>query len=411
LAAASTVTIRSPSADELERFLHVVETAFLEEPREDDIARWARHLDPTHQYWALDGDVPVATAGAYDHRMRIPGADVPVLGVTLVGVHASHRRRGILRELMRRQLDDAHERGEALAALWASEAPIYGRFGYGVASTSIRLDAERDRVVFRPPDEPAGRARLVDEDEARELIPAIYRRARLERAGMLDRTDGWWTDFRLADPEHWRQGGGPLFRAVWEDDAGEPQAYAVYRLHGSWDDGFPAGKLNVREALGTSPQAMREIWRFLFGVDLVGRVRTWHLPPDHPLLHSVTDVRRLKAQVFDGVWVRILDMAAALEAREYAEDGEIAFDVRDEFCNWNDGTWRLTVAGGRGTVERGGEADIRVDVADLGSTYLGGFELGALALAGRVEELQPGAIARADAIFRTAAKPWCPEVF
>src|SRR5262249_29389995 len=185
---------------------------------------------------------------------------------------------------------------------------------------------------------------------------------------------------------------GPLFRAVWEDDAGQPEAYAVYRLHGSWDDGFPAGKLHVREALGTSPQAMREIWRFLFGVDLVGRVRTWHLPPDHPLLHSVTDLPRLKAQVFDGVWVRILDMAAALEAREYAEDGEIAFDVRDEFCNWKDGTWRLTVAGGRGAVERGGGADIRLDVADLGSTYLGGLEFGALALAGRIEELRPGAI-------------------
>ena len=112
--------------------------AFLEEPHEDDISRWARHLDPGHQYWALDGDVPVATAGTYDHRIRIPGGDIPIAGVTLVGVHPSHRRRGILRELMRRQLDDAHERGEAVAVLWASEAAIYGRFGYGMATTSVR---------------------------------------------------------------------------------------------------------------------------------------------------------------------------------------------------------------------------------------------------------------------------------
>jgi predicted acetyltransferase len=407
----STIEIRSPSADEVDKFLHAVEVAFLEQPHDEDLERWKRHFDPSRLYWALDGDVPVGTAGAYSHRMRIPGADISIAGVTLVGVHASHRRRGILREMMRRQLDDEHERGEAIAVLWASEAPIYGRFGYGVATTSIRLDAERDRLAFRAPDEPSGRTRLVDEDEARVLAPQIYGRARLSRPGMLDRTQDWWNDYRLADPEHWRQGGGPLFRAVWEDDDGEPQAYAVYRLHGQWDDGFPAGKLNVREAIGTSPRATREIWRFLFGVDLVGRVRTWHLPPDHALLHSVMDVRRLKAQIFDGIWVRILDMAAALEAREYGEDGEIAFDVRDEFCNWNDGTWRLTVHDGRGSVERGGDADIRLDVADLGSTYMGGFGFGALALTGRVEELTPGALARADAMFRTPVQPWCPEVF
>jgi predicted acetyltransferase len=347
----------------------------------------------------------------YDHRMRIPGADIPIAAVTLVGVHASHRRRGILREMMRRQLDDAHERGEAIAVLWASEASIYGRFGYGMASTSVRLDAERDRVVFRPPDGPTGRTRLVDEEEMRALAPPIYARARIERAGMLDRTEDWFNDYRLADPEHWRQGGGPMFRAVWEDDEGEPQAYAVYRLLSSWDEGFPAGKLNVREAMATSPEAMREIWRFLFGVDLVGRVRTWHIPPDHPLFLSVTDVRRLRGQMLDGIWVRILDTAAALEARSYAEDGEIAFDVRDEFCNWNDGTWRLTVSGGRASVERGGDADLRLDVADLGSTYLGGFGFGALALAGRIDEVAPGAIARADALFRTPVQPWCPEVF
>jgi predicted acetyltransferase len=411
MAATSTLEIRSPTADELERYLRAVETAFLEQPHEDDISRWQRHLEPTHQYWALDGGVPVGTAGTYDHRMRIPGADISIAGVTLVGVHASHRRRGILRELMRRQLDDAQARGEALAVLWASEAAIYGRFGYGVASTSIRIDADRDRIVFREPDEPAGRARLVDEDEAKAVIPGVYTRARVERAGMIDRTDAWWDDYRLADPERWRFGAGPMFRAVWEDDDGEPQAYALYRLRSNWDEGFPAGKLEVREAIGASPQAMREIWRFLFGVDLVARVRGYLLPVDHPLFLSVTDPRRLKAQMGDGIWLRLLDLEAALEARSYAQDGTVAFDVRDAFCSWNDGTWRLTADGGRGAVERGGEADIRLDVADLASIYLGGFELAALRLTGRVEELTPGAIARTDAMFRTAARPWCPEIF
>src|SRR4051812_5083429 len=199
-------------------------TAFLETANEHDEKMFTSQLDPEHQYWALDGDVPVGTAGTYDIRMRVRGGELPVAGVTLVGVHPSHRRRGILTQLMRRQLDDAHERGEPVAVLWASEAAIYGRFGYGMATTSIKLEADRDRMVFRPPDEPSGRTRLVDEDESRALVPGIYARARVDRAGMLDRTADWFTDYRLADPEHWRDGGGPMLRAIWEDDEGEPQA-------------------------------------------------------------------------------------------------------------------------------------------------------------------------------------------
>ena len=215
---------------------------------------------------------------------------------------------------------------------------------------------------------------------------------------------------RLADPEHWRHGGGPMFRAVWEDVEGEPQAYALYRSHGKWEDGIPAGELHVREAIGATPQATREIWRFLFGVDLIKTVKTWHLPPDHPLFLSVTEPRRLHASSGDALWVRLVDMPAALGERSYAADGELAFSVRDDFCPWNEGTWTLRSEGGR-VVERGGEADLRLGAVDLGSVYLGGWDFTALQRAGRVEELTPGAVERADALFRTAAQPWCPEVF
>jgi predicted acetyltransferase len=243
------------------------------------------------------------------------------------------------------------------------------------------------------------------------VIPAVYERVQAERPGMVRRSESWWATRRLADPEHWRNGGGPLYRAVWEDDDGTPEAYALYRYKGSWEGGLPGGTLQIREALGTTPRATREIWRFLFGVDLVTTVSTWLLPPDHPLFLSVTEPRRLHLRVGDGLWVRLLDIPAALAGRSYFAEGSVAFDVRDTFCNWNDGTWTLRAEGGAGTVERGGEADLRLDVSDLGSTFLGGWTFAELERAGRVEELVPGAVERADALFRTGLRPWCPEIF
>jgi predicted acetyltransferase len=408
---ATDITIRSVEETELKRFLEIVETTFGEELHEDDVERWKPHLDPERQFWAWDGDAPVGTAGTYEKRLHIPGADLPAAGVTMVGVLPSHRRRGILRQLMRRQLDDARERGEPLAVLWASEAPIYGRFGYGVATTATRIEADRDRMVFRVPDEPAGRARLIDHAEAKELIPALYDRIQAETAGMLARSESWWTSFRLADLERWRHGAGPLFRAVWEDDDG-PEAYALYRIRGSWDEGVPGGKLQIREAAGTTPQATREIWRFLLGVDLVKQVEAFALPPDHPLFLSVTEPRRLKSVAGDGLWVRLLDLETALAARAYGADGSVVFEVRDAFCDWNDGTWRLDVESGEASVTRtDGEPELHLDVSDLGSAYLGGFTFSSLQRARRVEELVEGAVERADSLFRTAAQPWCPEVF
>jgi predicted acetyltransferase len=408
---ASRIEIRTVEEAELKRFLETVETAFGEELNEEDIERWKPHLDLERQFWAWDGDAPVGTAGTYDKRLRIPGGELAAAGVTMVGVLPSHRRRGILTQLMRRQLDDARERGEPLAVLWASEAPIYGRYGYGVATTATRIEAERDRMALRAPDEPVGRARLVDDAEAKELVPAIYDRVQVETPGMLGRSETWWTSFRLADPERWRHGAGPMFRAVWEDDDG-PEAYALYRIRGSWDEGVPGGKLQIREALGATPLATRAIWRFLFGVDLVKQVDAFALPPDHPLFLSVTEPRRLKAAVGDGLWVRLLDLEVALGARAYGGDGSVVLEVSDPFCDWNEGRWRLDVEGGEASVTRSdGEAELRLDVSDLGSTYLGGFSFGSLQRAGRVEELVEGAVEQADALFRTAAQPWCPEVF
>jgi predicted acetyltransferase len=386
-------------------FIRLVEAAFGHEPHEDDIERWSRTFEPERMLWVSDGDLKVAAAGAFSFTLTIPGGELPAAGVTAVGVLPSHRRRGILTQMMREQLDDVRSREEPLAILWASEAAIYGRFGYGLATKAAKITVDRDRAVFRDAADPAGTTRLVTLEQAIDILPDVFERIRVRTPGMYARSRTWWEAGMLADPEHARRGAGPLFCCVLELD-GEPEAYALFRTKGNWDEGFPNSTLVVREVMATSPVALREIWRFLLGVDLIARVETWGVPPDYPLFLMLTEPRRLRMTLGDALWVRLVDCEAALGARSYAGGEPVVLDVRDSFCDWNEGVWRLPDA--QRTDE---EPDLRLDAAELGSAYLGGIGFTELARAGLVEELREGGLERADALFRTSVTPWCPEVF
>lgn len=402
-----TVEIRVPAADERQRWFEVCGASFSEQAHPEDVRVDSELIALERSLAAYDGESIVGTAADFAFRLQIPGGDLPAAGVTMVGVLPSHRRRGILTALMRRELDDAAARGEPLAALWATEAPIYGRYGYGVATRNVFLDAQRDRTSFRRPD-PGGRARLVDADEAERVFPEIYDRARPQ--GTFARSAEWWRLYKLADPEHKRHGAGPKFFAVVELD-GRPEAYAIYRVKGDWADGVPASDLRLQEAMASSPEAIRALWGFIFGVDLVARVSAWHLPPDDPLFLMVTEPARLRLRMGDGLWLRLVDVEAALAARSYAAEGTLALEVADGFLSANEGLWTLETGADGASVQRGGEADVRLDVGALASAYLGGFSFAELRAAGLVEELRPGAVDRADALFRTPRAPWCPEVF
>jgi predicted acetyltransferase len=397
--------ISSPTKEEMPEFLRLVEATFGEKPSDEQIERWSRTHEPERMIWVSDGDLKVAGAGAFSFRLTIPGGELPAAGVTAVGVLPSHRRRGILTQMMREQIDDVRRRGEPLAILWASEASIYGRFGYGLATLATKISVDRDRAVFRDRAEPVGATRLITLEEAADVLPDVYERVRVETPGMYARSRDWWETGRLADPEQSRQGAGPLFCAVFELD-GDAEAYSLYRLKGNWDEGVPNSTLVIREVMATSHVALREIWRFLFGIDLVARLETWAVPPDYPLLLMLTEPRRLRMTVGDGLWLRLVDLEAALQARSFAGGEPAVLDVRDSFCPWNEGAWRVP------DIERtDADPDLRLEAADLGSTYLGGISFAELARAGRVEELRAGGIERADALFRTGGTPWCPEVF
>lgn len=376
-------------------------------PAADMLKHFDRILPPERVHVAFEGDKAVAGSGSFAFDLTVPGGQVKAAGLSLVGVLPTHRRRGLLRAMMRSQMDAARARGEAAAVLWATEDTIYGQFGYGVASMAAEIDVPREHAApLRQAEIPAD-VRLVSLAEAEPLIAPIYDRVARTTPGMFARTSAWWQDRLLIDHPFRRQSGGALQCAVL-DIGGQPSAYAFYRLNQLFERGTSTGHIFVVEAIGDTPQAMHAIWRFLFGIDLVARLKAIYLPLDHPLLLSVAAPRRLNFLVREGLWVRLIDVGAALSARSYVSDDAVVVEVTDEFCPWNAGRWRIA----RGGVARtDAPADLACEVAALGCVYLGGFTFAELARALRVRELRDGALARADALFRTDRKPWCPELF
>jgi predicted acetyltransferase len=375
-------------------------------PSAEQLDALGRLLPPERMHAVWDEGRVVGGAGAHLFALTVPGARVPAAGVAAVGVLPTHRRRGILTAMMRAQLDACHARGEPVACLWATEDVIYGRFGYGLASFAAEIDLPRERSAYVAPGEPFGATRLVALTEAEPLVAPVYERVAARTPGMFARSSAWWQARILTDPEWRRRGGGDLQCVVLEAATG-PVAYALYRLTTAWDRGVQTGAVTVVEALGDSPRATAAIWRYLLDIDWMAHVRAILLPLDHPLLLLVAEPRRLRLSYRDGLWIRLVDVGAALAARSYAAPGSVVVDVGDRFCPWNAGCWRVGDAVGRAA----SEPELRCDVTALGSAYLGGFTWTQLARALRVEELRPGALGRADALFRTDRAPWCPEIF
>lgn len=395
------------SVDEMRTALDVISHYFGSRATPEDIERWTCIHDVERMHAARENGVIVGGSGAFSFELTVPGAMVRAAGVTVVGVLPTHRRHGVLRAMMRAQLDDIHARGEPVAYLWCSEETIYGRYGYGMASLTGDLDLPRTASAFAQPCARRMEARLLSETEAYEPIAAVYERARPAYPGMFSRTEGWWKRRRLADPEARRRGGGVLNYVVLTSE-GRPEAYALYRLNQSMEAGATAGSVVVIEAVGATPEATRELWRFLLDIDWIAHIKASQLPVDHPLWMLLARPRLMRFRLTDALWVRLVDVPAALAARTLGAGEAVVFEVADAFCPWNEGRYR---AGSDGVERTDAAPDLRLPVEALGSAYLGGFSFAQLARAGRVEELRPGALIRADALFRWHQAPWCPEIF
>lgn len=387
------------------------ERAFHGELRDDDLAVLEPIFEHDRAIGAYDGDVLVGTAGILSFDLAVPGGVLPAAGVTTVGVHATHRRRGILRRMMRAQLDAVRARGEPLAVLWASEGGIYQRFGYGLASIRTRMAIERDRSDYRAPWSPTGTVRFVAFSEARRLFPAVHDAVWPRRPGFFSRTPAFWDSEVFHDPDHRRHGAGPAWYVVHER-SGEADGYARYRVRDEWDDRGSKSTILVSELVAANAAAHLGLWRFILDVDLVQRIEAWNVPADDPIILNAAEPRRLGIGVTDALWLRVVDLPAALAGRGYASDGRLVLDVADQFCGWNQGRWSLRVRDGVAEVEPTSDApDVSCDITDIGAAYLGAFSFTRLADALRARELSPGGVARADALFRTERPPWCPLVF
>jgi predicted acetyltransferase len=395
----------------LRAFYEAGETAFSGRLRDDDWVVLEPVAEADRAIAAYDGPRIVGTAGAFSFELTVPGGIIPAAGVTLVGVHPTHRRQGILRRMMTLQLDQVRDRGEPVAILWASEGGIYQRFGYGLGSLRMGVGVDRHRNGFRLAHQPAGAIRFVEADDAKRLFPPIHDAVRPRRTGFFNRTPAFWDAEFFHDPEHRRGGAGPAWYVVHESDTGA-DGYARYRVREHWDDTGSKSAVVITELMASTPAAHLDLWRFLMDIDLMARTEAWNLAPDDPILLVMADPRALAPSIGDALWVRVVDVAAALAGRSYRGDGRVVIEVTDELMPANARRWALTVDGGAADVKPTRAApDVACDITDLGASYLGAFTFAQLADAGRVREAADGGIARLDALFTTDRAPWCPKVF
>ncbi|MFI5616664.1 GNAT family N-acetyltransferase [Streptomyces sp. NPDC051567] len=383
-----------------------------ESPQEKELYKSLTEAERSLAVW--DGGTCVGSAGAFSFRLSVPGgAVVPAAGVTMVGVSPTHRRRGVLTSLMRRQLDDIRAGGESLAVLTASEPAIYGRFGYGTATYALSVEIDTARVRLDvPPGTGEVRLRLADPQESLAACERVYAALVPGRPGMTARQPGWERQ-GLLDPESMRGGGSPLMCVLAEGADGEVTGYARYRVKADWAGTGSAGTVEMTELNALDPASYAALWRYLFEIDLTWTVRAFRRPADDAVLHLVSDIRRARACTRDSLHLRLVELAGALEARSYAAAVDVVLEVEDAFCPWNEGRWRLTSdpKGGASCVRTADPADLELSVRELGSAYLGGITLTSLAAAGRVRELRPGALAETSRAFAGEVAPWLAHGF
>jgi predicted acetyltransferase len=417
--------IRPVSSEEFDAFHTVDMHAFHGSPLSPEERQLVvSHLEFDRSLAAFDGDAPVGTAGAYSFQLSVPGsAALPAAGVTWVSVLPSHRRRGVLSSMMRRQLADVRDRGELLAVLWASESVIYSRFGYGRAMwhADFTLHRGEGTLAFAGQADGGLRLRLVDPMAVLPELGKVYDAVLPSRPGFIARDESWWQR-TVYDPPDRRQGTSPLHCVLAEDDGG-PRGYALYSAVSRWDSdtGLPDGTLTVREMVGADAAASAALAADLLGRDLTTEFRLRGRPVDDPLLYQLADPRRARPRLKDALWVRIIDVPGALARRRYSAPADLVLEVRDKLLPVNAGRWRLTT--GEAALDGGGfsatcvaasaadEADVVLDVTELGAAYLGGTTLSALAGAGLVTEGRPGAVRQLSTALSWDPAPWCPVNF
>jgi predicted acetyltransferase len=409
--------LRVPTPDEFVPFsLPTWRTFSMPDPTEEQIEDQKVLWEPDRSVGALDDGEWIGGTGAYSFDLTLPGGTtLPAAGVTMVGVSPTHRRRGVLTQLMERQLADVVDRGEPLAILTASESLIYGRFGYGLAVSHAVLEIDSTRSAFRAGAEPSppGRVRQLSKTDAAGPLRAAYERCRLVRAGAITRRPEYW-ELHLKDRERWRDGASAMYIVVHEDADGQPDGFVTWRSKESWTDaGLPRSTVVVNDLCGATADVEAVLWRLLLDVDLSTRVVAEKRPVDDPIRWRLLEPRRAQTNaVSDWLWLRVLDVERALESRGYQTSGQLVVEIDDPFQPSTSGRYLLDTDTKESSCSRtDAEPDLAMQVDDLGAIYLGGVAPSTLAAAGRVHARSAEVLARADDLFATTPAPFCMTGF
>lgn len=377
-----------------------------------------REIVDTARYFGFTVDGRwVSTFGSFARRLTVPGgAAIPVSAVTSVTVHSAYRRRGLLRQSMAHEFARCRDRGEPIALLYASESSIYGRFGFANAASEAHLSGRTEALALRGDVERALDAAGGSVDEVpREafvgMVRDLHDRLRAARPGSLDRPDAWWKA-KLSDPVVWREGATALRFVVSYDAGGRVDGQATYQFKEGDDAGNAAGEVRIQEVEAASAVALARLWRYLANLDLARTFSLHRAPVEYELRHLVADPRGIVTRLQDALYLRILDVGAALSARRYATDVDTVIELTDPMLPDLAGRYALRgSAAGAEATRTDRDAEMTLSVRDLAATYLGETSLAALHAAGVVTEHRPGAVARVATALRWPIAPFCADEF
>jgi predicted acetyltransferase len=405
------VEIRRLRPGEEAAFVDVQAAAFGARHAPERLSEETAFIAEIHPWVALVEGRPAGVAALLDLRLTLPGGSrLPMAGVTWVGVLPTHRRRGILRRLMGALLHDARERGDPVAGLTVSEAPIYGRFGFGPAERVATVEVETARAAFREPAADTGAMEIAEPAAALDQLPPLQERVCAGRNGMLTRADPRQRRrYQNADREI--EGFEPMRFALHRDRTGRVDGFLAYRTKLEWEPVPIRGELRVHELWAETTEAEVSLWRFCLEHDLISRVSAWWRSADTVVPDLLADHRAWRQTLRDGMWLRPLDPVALLAARRYGREDGLVLEVHEPEGS---APRRFRLEGGlegATCVSSSASPDLSLGVAALGSICLGGAPVERLHRAGQVEELTPGAAARATAMFAWSPLPWSGDIF
>ncbi|GLW49793.1 UPF0256 protein [Streptomyces sp. NBRC 14336] len=414
MTSAPDIDVRPITEPEFADWHRAMNIGFLREPTltEEQLAAREAWFVPGRVLGAFDGGRCVATFRSFDQQVTaVGGAAVPADAVTNVTVSPTHRRRGLLSRMMSHDLAAAKERGDVVATLIAAEYPIYGRYGFGPATSMAEWTIDVPRTGLDPRwsgPEDGGRIDLVDAPDVRKFGPELHDRLRRTQPGAVSRDDRFWQATTGAI-RYFSTFAEPHY-AAYRSPSGEVEGLVAYTADDNWGGtSQPQNTVTVKWLIGVTPAAERALWHYLCSIDWVVKVKSGPRAPDDLLPHLLPDPRaaRLTSQA-DWMWVRILDVVRALQARTYESAGSLVLDVVD-----GGGRYRLEAdAGGAGTcAATTADADLSLTLSDLATLWLGDESAVRLAALGRVREERAGAARVADALLRTSRRPWCPDLF